>query len=372
MNDLEPILALWRSLRAEGKSYVLATIIGVEGSSYRRPGTSMLIAEDGRRAGTVSGGCLEAEVTKRAWWLTESGPAIESYSTIADDGEMPYGSGCGGVVKLLLERPSTAQPYLEALADAFEQRAPLAIATVLDGPHRGLRAFAGAQGLSAGPGALASEAENALRSQLAHESTVQLADGPDRVWANYRSARTGVWIFSAGDDAKPLANMARELGWWVAVADGRAHLATVSRFPMAHQVHALPISDLPRTASSYMSFCASDAAVVMTHSFEQDSHILASLLAAPVRPGYIGVLGPQRRTRDLLVEAARLLDVRVSDRQIDDWLGSLHAPTGLELLADTPAAIALSILAEIQKVLTGASADHLRRVRAIHQEALRT
>ena len=89
MTDLEPILALWRALAAEGKEYVLATIVDVDGPSYRKPGACMLMAEDGRRAGTVSGGCLEAEVAKRAWWLTEQGPTLQSYSTVADDGEMP-------------------------------------------------------------------------------------------------------------------------------------------------------------------------------------------------------------------------------------------------------------------------------------------
>ena len=78
--------------------YVLATVVDVDGPSYRKPGARMLIAPDGRRAGTVSGGCLEAEVAKRAWWLTESGPLVERYSTAEDDGDMPYGSGCGGVV----------------------------------------------------------------------------------------------------------------------------------------------------------------------------------------------------------------------------------------------------------------------------------
>jgi len=91
MTDLENILPLWHSLEASGSDYVLATVVEVEGPSYRKPGARMLIANDGRRAGTVSGGCLEAEVAKRAWWLTESGPRVERYSTAADDGDMPYG-----------------------------------------------------------------------------------------------------------------------------------------------------------------------------------------------------------------------------------------------------------------------------------------
>jgi Xanthine and CO dehydrogenases maturation factor, XdhC/CoxF family len=143
MTDLENILPLWHSLEAVGSDYVLATVVEVEGPSYRKPGARMLIASDGRRAGTVSGGCLEAEVAKRAWWLTESGPRVERYSTAEDDGDMPYGSGCGGVIFVLLERRATATSLLRALESAFHARMPLAIATVLDGPEIATRFFAG-------------------------------------------------------------------------------------------------------------------------------------------------------------------------------------------------------------------------------------
>ncbi len=88
MTDLEQILPLWRELEASGAEYVLATVVRVEGSSYRKPGARMLLVADGRRAGTVSGGCLEAAVAKKAWWLTENGPVVQSYSTLEDDGEV--------------------------------------------------------------------------------------------------------------------------------------------------------------------------------------------------------------------------------------------------------------------------------------------
>src|ERR1700752_2824162 len=143
MTDLENILPLWHALESAEADYVLATVVDVEGPSYRKPGARMLIAQDGRRAGTVSGGCLESEVAKRAWWLTGSGPVVERYSTADDDGDMPYGSGCGGVVFILLERRASAAPLLTALEGAFHARTPLAIATVLEGGNIGKRRFAG-------------------------------------------------------------------------------------------------------------------------------------------------------------------------------------------------------------------------------------
>jgi xanthine/CO dehydrogenase XdhC/CoxF family maturation factor len=105
----------------------------------------------------------------------------------------------------------------------------------------------------------------------------------------------------------------------------------------------------------------------MTHSFDQDSRILASLLALNVPPAYLGVLGPQRRTRELLAESARLLQIPATNDRIERWLAQLHAPTGLDLGAETPATIALSIVAEIQKSLQAASGLPLREVRAARE-----
>src|SRR5258708_1816946 len=144
MTDLEHILPLWNELEASAADYVLATVVAVEGSSYRRPGARMFLAQDGRRAGAVSGGCLEAAVAKKAWWLTADGPVVERSSTLDDDGDLPYGSGCGGVVYILLERRQTAAPLLQALLAPFNARVPLAIATVLEGSRIGRRAFASA------------------------------------------------------------------------------------------------------------------------------------------------------------------------------------------------------------------------------------
>jgi xanthine/CO dehydrogenase XdhC/CoxF family maturation factor len=363
MTSLEHILPLWHELESAGAEYVLATVVAVEGSNYRRPGARMLLAQDGRRAGTVSGGCLEAEVARRAWWLTANGPVVERYSTIDDDGDMPYGSGCGGAVFLLLERRATAAPLLSALESAFQMRAPLAIATVLAGPHISKRAFA--PSADRNESELARLARRALMQCASFEQSIELNDKLARVFADYRAARPGLWIFGAGDDARPLLALARELGWFVAVADGRSNLATRERFTAADEVRVLSIGDWPNAEAQHFSPRASDAAIVMTHSFEQDSRILATLLAHETPLAYIGVLGPQRRTRELLLEAARLLHLPPTDERVDRWLAHLYAPTGLDLGAETPPGIALSILAEIQKVLNEGTGRPLREVRAM-------
>ena len=381
MTDFENILPLWRALESAGSDYVLATVVDVEGPSYRKPGARMLIAPDGRRAGTVSGGCLESEVAKRAWWLTESGPVVERYSTTDDDGDMPYGSGCGGVVFILLERRATAAPLLTALEAAFHARVPLAIATVLEGPAIAHRVFAGPT-VRDSDNEPCAETRKTILSNLAEKSLDRLQsidqrvviDGVEtRIWVDYRAARPGLWIFGAGDDARPLLHLARQLGWFAAIADGRSHLATHERFPAADNVLALASSTLPEAASSFLAnLKATDAAVLMTHSFEQDSRILAAILSRDFLPAYLGVLGPQRRTREVLAESARLLLLANPAEQAEQWLAQLHAPTGLDLGAETPAAIALSIIAEIQQTLNNGSAMPLRQVRAVHPAVSRT
>jgi len=385
LSDLERILPLWRELEEEQRSYVLATIVAVEGSSYRKPGALMLVAEDGRRAGTVSGGCLEAEVAKRAWWLTRNGPVVESWSTADDEGDRPYGSGCGGRVFLLLERKQSAGPVLAAIAEAFEQRISCAVASIVEGAHLGLHAFASSPAFPDQPfdhqsapllcesGKLRDIAMSALRGRSSMERMIAMPEGPSKVWAGFRPERPGLWIFGAGDDAQPLQRMASELGWFVAVADGRPHLATRERFSRANRVTVLPQKDSGSSASNnaglYADFRPTDAAVLVSHSFEQDAGILGNLLKLEAGPAYIGVLGPQRRTRELLKEVLygngpeRHSESERNDR-IELAFEKLHAPMGIDLGADSPATIALSVVAEIQKHFSNATALPLRELRA--------
>jgi len=379
MKDLQRILELWRALEADGADYVLATVIAVEGSSYRKPGSCMLLAQDGRRAGTVSGGCLEAEVARRAWWHTANGPSVQRYSTVEEDGDRPYGSGCGGVVWLLLGHSSNAATLLKALEQAFRRRVPIAVATILEGERLGRRAVAGlgsAQKVNASlqeADPLQSLADVALAGRNSAECKLSIGGTEARIWTDFRPARPGLWIFGAGDDAQPLLEFGKALGWYVTVADGRSQLANRERFASADEIQLLPVQEMPAIqsaegASALANLRSQDAAVVMTHSFEQDSRALASLLALDAGPAYIGVLGPQRRTRELLAEAAHLFSLTGSSTSsigdtVERWMTKIHAPTGLDLGAESPETIALSIVTEIQKFLTGATALPLSNLR---------
>jgi xanthine/CO dehydrogenase XdhC/CoxF family maturation factor len=356
----------------------------------------MLIAADGRRTGTISGGCLEAEVARKAFWHTEGGPVVRRYSTSADDGEIPFGMGCGGVVHLLLERSATARLLHGELTARFSEREPLAIATVLEGENIGRRAFwprriagqpiaetgseAAASGAAkAGVDELEVMAEEAFATQRSFDDVLRASDGQvAAVRTEWVAARPGLFIFGAGDDAFPVARLAQELGWYVALADGRANLVTRTRFAGADALFLLPESEFPTLALR-----PTDAAVLMTHSLEQDTRVLGQLLTGqagvcdpmtgkPAKLAYIGVLGPRRRTQDMLLTLAAAMPGSspgpAVERQVAEWMAALHSPMGLDLGGNTPADIALAVMAEIQQARHRATGLSLREVRAHENE----
>jgi xanthine/CO dehydrogenase XdhC/CoxF family maturation factor len=370
MTDLDHILPLWDDLRASGTPYVLATVVEVEGSGYRKPGARMMIAADGRRAGTISGGCLEGEAARKAFWHTSHGPAMRRYSTSPEDGDIPFGMGCGGVVHVLLERAETAEPMLRKLAAHYSERSPLSIATALDRAHLAQRTFwppnAGNPEASESK-ALQELAQQGYESQSSFTCAAPVDAGESTtVHVEWIPARPGLFVFGAGDDAIPLVRFARQLGWFVSVADGRSNLPTKARFPEAHALHALSSGALPA-----FDFRPTDAAVLMTHSLEQDTRILASLLAEDL--AYIGVLGPKRRTGDMLATLAAANGHAPSRTasQMKLWMERLHAPMGLDLGGDTPAEIALSVIAEIQQTRRQRTGLPLRQIRPLMVEQQR-
>ena len=340
MSDLRSILTLWREARERSEEFCLATVVEIEGSSYRKPGARMLITSGGRRTGTISGGCLEAEVQKKAWWLTETGPSVQHYSSFYDDdSEMPYGLGCGGTVSVLLERGESAERVLAALERSLASRRGTVFVSVIGAASIGdlgtrliLPEDDQSRLATAVPPGLVNLGRRALEEQ---RSLWQ--PGRETIFAEYLPPRVGLMAIGAGDDAVPLLEFAGRLGWKTTVVDGRAHLATRGRFPMADEVSVLgSLEDLAPTPR--------DAAVILTHSYEQDRAALRAFL--PSQVGYLGILGPRRRTERLLSEVAPELGLTV-----EECMARLYSPVGLDIGSKDPASIALAITAEIYSVM---------------------
>ncbi len=336
MVDRRRIVRQWR----QGGAKVLVTLVCVDGSSYRRPGAHLLIGDGAEYAGTISGGCLEAEVVRKAAWMVRDGAIVERYSTLFDDtAEIPFGLGCGGVVDLLLEPAET--PECQALLAAME--ASLGgeesfVATWLPADGKPLRrVLLGSNGEVAfrSPGLTAGDLEAAARLREAPFF------GNPEIYCERLAAPQRLFVLGAGDDAKPVVAMAASLGWRVTVADGRPQLARWKRFPEAECV-------VTATSVAELAVRAKDAVVVMTHSYEQDRALLTGLLGAREVSGYIGLLGAKHRSSLLVSEAAVMLGCSVAECCERVW-----APIGLDLGGDGAEAIALAVVAEVQAWVQG-------------------
>src|ERR1700741_4008396 len=210
MSELQQIVALWRSAKARQEEVCLATVVRVDGSSYRKPGARMLFTRSGQRAGTISGGCLEAEVTKKAWWLTEKGPTVQRYSSFFDDdSSAPYGLGCGGTVHVLLERGDAAHAVLNALELNLNARIPFVIITDTDKMATILvQQIPGETLFSSSPEIAEIEtlAQHAAQQERSFYTAVQINSDPAaELFVEYVAQSPSLIIFGAGDDAKPLA-----------------------------------------------------------------------------------------------------------------------------------------------------------------------
>jgi xanthine dehydrogenase accessory factor len=379
MSDLYALLDALDHANSTQIDTVLATVVKVEGSAYRRPGARMLIPLYGPTVGTISGGCLEQELARKAWWFTESGGAVvRRYSTAAqedeeaddEDAALTFGLGCNGTVHVLLERHATGKKslLLDVLQRVKASGQPAALATVIAagrknrvrvGARMGLNAYMNAcEGIHCQ--ALKHTLQSDLLSTLERKKSQLMiyGSGADEVevFLEYIAPQRRLVIFGAGHDAQPLVRFASDLNWHVSVVDGRAHFARPERFPGAHQVIVAPI-DEPFNLSSVVDGAA---VVVMTHSYRQDRHWLENVLHCS--PAYVGQLGPRDRTERLLEE----MDA--------PWVfPGFHYPIGLDLGGDTPASVALAIVGEITAYLNKRNGGMLKhRKTTIHEATLAT
>jgi xanthine dehydrogenase accessory factor len=339
MMERRQIVRLWQ----QGGAAVLVTLVRAEGSSYRQPGARLLLGSRGEYAGTISGGCLEAEVLRKAVWLVRNGAVVERYSTMFDDtAEVPFGLGCGGVVDLLLEPGDT--PECQALMMALEGSLAGDDVTVLTWLPREGRELARA--VLAANGDFTFASEGLTEPELVEARTGVLRGGwaetsPEGIFAERIAPPQRLFVLGAGDDAKPLVSMGALLGWSVTVMDGRAQLARAERFPEAERVVVLP-----SVSAEVLGIRPEDAVVLMTHSYEQDRELLAAVL--PLRPRYLGLLGARHRSSLLVSEVA----VRLG-RTVAACCEQVYAPVGLDLGGDGPEAIALAVIAEVQACCMG-------------------
>ena len=329
------VLARVLRLAEEGRRAALATVVGMQGSAYRRPGAKFLVDEDGRTSGSISGGCLEEDVRQVALEVMRSGePRLLKYDTGGDDTSVfSLGLGCSGSVEIFVSS-ATSSGAIEAAREALDLLAgdrAFSIATVLRGEA------AGRIRVSGSPASGGSEGGSAE---------------PD-VFVEILAPPPHLLVFGAGDDAAPLCAYASDAGFRVTVVDHRAASLSAERFPAAFRL----VERRPEEELSGLPAGPRALAVVKTHSFGHDREWVRRLLAAGVP--YIGLLGPRARGAKILAEVGADVSEPAAER--------VFTPVGLDLGAEGPEQVALSIVAELLAVHSSRQPWSLRETKgAIH------
>lgn len=364
LTEQRDILGLILGSEARARSAAIATIVGTEGSTYRRPGARLLVDAGGPIVGNLSGGCLEGEMTIEAERVLNTGsPALLVYDLSAEDEAIwGWGLGCNGTMEVFIEpAASWSEPAL-IVVQALEEGRAVAIATTLASPDAELVGSHcvimsdGVVSLSSGNIDWDERLKVPAMDALAASRHELVAVEDARVFIEALVPPDVVVVCGAGHDAIPLARVCSELGFEVVVVDDRRALLEEERFPRADAF--LEPGSFPDLHKSYPE--ARMHAVVMTHNYLRDLEYLEALAA--LRWSYIGVLGPQRRLQRLL------RDLEKKGLQQDDkWAAKLHGPAGLDLGAEGPEEIAVAIAAELLAVRNDRGGGFLRdRAEPIH------
>ncbi len=378
MKELLDILAVARRFRAIEQPFAIATVVKIGGSSYRRPGARMLVNEEGQTWGTISGGCLEGEVAQKALGVLEDGaPRLLPFELGEDDLVLGFGTGCDGVVHVLIEATGPSESVIELLDRCIETRQRGVLVTVIDasgelqqilGQHvlldesgrvGGGFADASLQKEIVGAAQQLLEVERTQRqTYLWHTRTFERESGAAEVLLEVVRPPIRLFVFGEGHDVRAMVRVARPMGWQIVVVGRKPAEVLAKRFPDADE-HVFLMH--PEDVLEHINPDACSAAVVMNHTYVRDKELMAVLLRSSIP--YVGMLGPKERT-------ARMIDELGSSHAplTDGQRARLFGPVGLDIGTETPEEIALAATAEIQAVLHYRPGGYLRgRTEPIHE-----
>lgn len=366
MREIEAIISSYDEAKDAGTPCVLATVVHVEGSSYRAAGARMLVDEYGLMTGAISGGCLEGDALRKALLaLDQNRSKLITYDT-SDEDDAVIGAqlGCNGIIQVLFEPidPKEKNNPIELLRKAENNDQPVALVTLfnLDKTkfQAGTTVLVGDKGEIAGQlddralhEKIKSVAQDALKKQRNHFGEYQSSADTQNAFIEIITPPPRLVLVGAGNDSRVLSRMAEVLGWDIIVADGRPTHANERRFNSCQVVVTEPGAILDNIEINQAT-----AFVLMTHNYNYDLAVLKLLLKEPRVP-YIGILGPNKKYQRML-DDLEAEGIRLSDEQS----ARIYAPVGLQLGAETPAEIALSILSEVQAVLTASEVRSLREL----------
>ena len=317
-HELKKIIQSYLDAKEHNKKTVLATVVDLEGSSYRRAGVRMLIAEDGKAVGAVSGGCVEKEVIRQAQSVfTNGNPKMMTY-----DGR--YRLGCEGILYILIEPFEPNELFLKAFKRNLNSRQMLKCSSFYS-------TMAGANS-SYGSIFTIENKNHFLRGGFKAREELQ-------VFTQEIEPCFKLMVIGAEHDAVQLSAYASLTGWEVTVVASPSEEKTKIDFPGVKELLCVDSENLPLENIDNQT-----AVILMTHSYVKDLKYLLRIFEC--RPAYLGILGPSKRREKLLGE----LIERHPDIE-ETFFDTIYGPAGLNIGAETPQEISVAILAEILAVV---------------------
>ncbi len=334
-HELKKILQQYTIAKAVGQKTVLATVVALEGSSYRRPGVCMLIAESGQMTGAVSGGCVEKEILHQAQSVFKEGKA----KLMTYDGR--YRLGCEGILYILIEPFEPSEKWMEQFQQILANRENFTTKTFFTKDElKSSEKFGTAYFFSK---------EECLTVSPNFDVQSAMADAEISIFENELKPCFRLVIVGSEHDAVELCTAASFLGWEVTVIASPTDPKTIENFPGAHAlIHSNPES------LDVNQFDTESAIVLMTHSYVTDLKFLLAFKSK--RFAYLGLLGPSKRREKLLGEF-----IEHAPEVSEDFFTNIHGPAGLNLGAETAQEIAVSIVAEILAVIRKQDASPLKK-----------
>ncbi len=354
MKEIKDIVKAAEIASTENQAMVLATVVKVEGSSYRRPGARMLVTQDGQMTGAISGGCLEGDALKKAILaIHQRKNRLVSYDTNTDEGSaIGLQLGCSGIVHILFEYVDLERRDhpIALLRRLLQQREEALLITNFSTDKQ--REQIGTRLLIADSEKKTSALESQLQILEEHiniaktkrQSVLALIEEEgqrNEVLIEYLAPTVHLVVVGAGNDAQPVVEMAHLLGWEITVVDGRPSHVNATRFPQASQLIVAPATEIV----TKISIDRWTVFVLMTHNYSYDLTVLKELMHSATI--YIGSLGPKTKLLRMFDDIHQA-GITITESQKD----KIYGPVGLDIGAETSAEIALAIIAEIKAVLS--------------------
>ena len=313
----------------------MATLVALEGSSYRKPGVRMLLSEDGTMTGALSGGCVEKEIQKQSESVFQTHqPKMMTY-----DGR--YRLGCEGTLYILIEPFHPSEELLQAFEKSAEERTPFQIKTV----------YSKQLGTDDSWGSSISFDKTKGYGFSKKANLEAKGSSTSLIFEQQLEPCFRLILVGAEHDAVQLCLMATLLGWEVVIVTPAASQKTILDFPGGHQLLKLEPNELQLQEVNQQT-----AIVLMTHSYAKDLQYLLAL--KDTQPAYIGLVGALKRGQQLTNDF-----VEHYPEVEEDFLEKIHGPAGLNIGAKTPQEIAISICSEILSVTRQQKPDFMKNKR---------